>query len=133
MPLDYINTVKLLGNDIDTKGQNKELLGGVLPPALCIVVSVTASTSQGKPLEPNELQVIFEAISMAEELHQQRMNMHQFVELRMGLIAPNLCKILGAGTAAMIVSQAGGLGPLSKQPACNLLVLGKFLNYYQKV
>ncbi|KAI6233078.1 Pre-mRNA-processing factor 31 [Aphelenchoides fujianensis] len=25
----------------------------------------------------------------------------------------------------MIVSQAGGLGPLSKQPACNVLVLGK--------
>jgi U4/U6 small nuclear ribonucleoprotein PRP31 len=25
----------------------------------------------------------------------------------------------------MLVSQAGGLGPLSKQPACNVLVLGK--------
>lgn len=57
MPLDYVNTVKLLGNDIDTKGQNKDLLSAVLPPATCIVVSVTASTSQGKPLEPEELQV----------------------------------------------------------------------------
>ncbi|KAI1728894.1 snoRNA binding domain, fibrillarin domain-containing protein [Ditylenchus destructor] len=125
MPLDYVNTVKLLGNDIDTKGQNKELLAGVLPPATCIVVSVTASTSQGKPLEPNELQVILEACAMVDELHAKRLLMHQFVELRMALIAPNLCRILGAGTAAMLVSQAGGLGPLSKQPACNLLVLGK--------
>jgi len=43
----------------------------------------------------------------------------------MTLIAPNICRILGSATAAMIVSQAGGLGPLSKQPACNVLVLGK--------
>lgn len=57
MALEYINTVKLLGNDIDTRGQNKELLGGVLPPATCIVVSVTASTSQGTPLDADQLKV----------------------------------------------------------------------------
>lgn len=28
----------------------------------------------------------------------------------------------------MIVSQAGGLGPLSKMPSCNVLVLGKHLS-----
>lgn len=61
---------------------------------------------------------------MIDELHQQRINMHLFVELRMALIAPNLCRIVNAGTAAMLVSQAGGLGPLAKQPACNVLVLG---------
>jgi len=125
MPLDYINTVRLLGNDIDTKGLNKELLGGILPPATCIVVSVTASTSQGRPLEPDELQVIVEACTMAEELHMQRLKMHQFVELRMALIAPNLCRIVGAGTAAMLISQSGGLAPLAKQPASNVLILGK--------
>lgn len=59
MPIEYINTVKLLGNDINTKGQNKELLGGVLPPATCIVVSVTASTSQGHPLDADQLNVFF--------------------------------------------------------------------------
>jgi len=62
---------------------------------------------------------------MAEGLGAHRMKMHQFVELRMALIAPNLCRIVGAGTAAMLVSQAGGIGPLSKQPACNVLILGK--------
>uniref|UniRef100_A0A915DDH8 U4/U6 small nuclear ribonucleoprotein Prp31 n=1 Tax=Ditylenchus dipsaci TaxID=166011 RepID=A0A915DDH8_9BILA len=111
MPFDYIKTVRMLGNDIDTKGQNKEMLSDILPPATCIV--------------PDELQVILEACDMVNELHQRKMTMHQFVEMRMALIAPNLCRILGAGTAAMLVSQAGGLGPLSKQPACNLLVLGK--------
>lgn len=72
---------------------------------------------------------------MAEELHLQRLKMHQFVESRMALIAPNLCRIVGAGTAAMLVSQAGGLGPLSKQPASNMLILGdkKFYMHYRPV
>lgn len=118
---------RLLGNDIETKGQNKELLGAVLQPATCIVVSVTASTTQGKPLEPAELEKIIEACNMAEEVHQERHRMHQFVEMRMTLIAPNLCRIVGAGSAALLVSQAGGLAPLSQLPSCNVLVLGKSL------
>lgn len=125
MALDYINTVKLLGNDIQTKGQNKELLSAILPPATCIVVSVTASTSQGKPLEPDELEKIIAACTMAQGLHDERMKMHQFVEQRMSLIAPNLCTIVGAATAAMLVSQAGGLSPLARMPSSNVLVLGK--------
>jgi U4/U6 small nuclear ribonucleoprotein PRP31 len=125
MPLDYIRTVKILGNDIQSKSQNKELLGEILAPATVMVVSVTASTSQGKPLEPEELDIVMEACDMTEALQDERIRMHQYVEQRMALIAPNLCAIVGAGTAAMLVSQAGGLGPLSKQPSCNLQILGK--------
>jgi U4/U6 small nuclear ribonucleoprotein PRP31 len=125
MPFDYIRTVKILGNDIQSRSQNKELLGEVLAPATVMVVSVTASTSQGKPLESEELEIVMEACDMAEALQEERVRMHQYVEQRMALIAPNLCAIVGAGTAAMLVSQAGGLGPLAKQPACNLQILGK--------
>lgn len=80
----------------------------ILAPATCIVVSVTASTTQGKALEPDELLAVQEACDMAEQLHTDRLNMYQLVESRMALIAPNLCEILGAGTAAMIVAKAGG-------------------------
>ena len=71
-----------------------------------------------------KLDIIFDACVMAEELYNIRGKMHLFVELRMALIAPNLCRIVGAGTAAMLISQAGGLSPLAKMPACNLLILG---------
>uniref|UniRef100_A0A8U8C5J3 U4/U6 small nuclear ribonucleoprotein Prp31 n=1 Tax=Geospiza parvula TaxID=87175 RepID=A0A8U8C5J3_GEOPR len=37
-------------------------------------------------------------------------------------IAPNLSLILGASTAAKIMGVAGGLTPLSKLPACNILL-----------
>lgn len=69
---------------------------------------MTASTTQGKALEPDELVAVQEACDMAEQLHTDRLNMYQLVESRMALIAPNLCEILGAGTAAMIVAKAGG-------------------------
>ncbi|KAI6233079.1 Pre-mRNA-processing factor 31 [Aphelenchoides fujianensis] len=85
MPMDFVRTVKLLGNDIDTKGQNKELLGMVLPPAACIVVSVTASTTQGKALDEGELQIVMEACELAEELDRERFAIHKFVEQRMTL------------------------------------------------
>lgn len=62
---------------------------------------------------------------MGQDLHEERMKMHQFVEQRMSLIAPNVCTIVGAATAAMLVSQAGGLGPLARMPSANVLILGK--------
>uniref|UniRef100_A0A1I7YNS0 U4/U6 small nuclear ribonucleoprotein Prp31 n=1 Tax=Steinernema glaseri TaxID=37863 RepID=A0A1I7YNS0_9BILA len=124
VPQQYINAVRLLGNDINTKGQNKELLSQVIPPATCIVVSVTASTTQGTKLEEEELEAVMEACQMASDLQMERANMNTLVERRMELIAPNLCAILGAQVAATLVSKAGGLAPLSRLPACNVLVLG---------
>ncbi|KJH53359.1 snoRNA binding domain protein [Dictyocaulus viviparus] len=124
-PLEYLAAVKLLGNEINTKGQNKELLGQILAPATCIVVSVTASTTQGKSLEPEELNAVREACDLAEKLHSDRISMYRLIELRMALIAPNLVHLLGAATTALLVSQAGGLAPLSRMPACNIQVLGR--------
>jgi len=125
MPMDFLRTVRALGNNIDMTTHSNKTLDSVLPPASRVILSVTASTTQGKPLEESDLEIVLEGCDMAESLHDERMHIHQFVEQRMTLIAPNLCRILGSGTAAMIVSQAGGLGPLSKQPSCNVLVLGK--------
>ncbi|GMT28696.1 hypothetical protein PFISCL1PPCAC_19993 [Pristionchus fissidentatus] len=122
--LEYMAAVSLLGNDINTKGQNKELLSQILAPATCIVVSVTASTTQGKALEAEELGSVQEACSLADRLKQDRLAMFQLVQLRMSLIAPNLVALLGADSAAALVAQAGGLAPLARMPACNIQVLG---------
>ncbi|CAI5440156.1 unnamed protein product [Caenorhabditis angaria] len=72
-----------------------------------------------------ELETVMEACNLAEKLHMDRLCMHRLVEIRMSLIAPNLVNLLGASTTALLVSQAGGLAPLSRMPACNVQVLGK--------
>ena len=45
-PLEYVRTVKELGNDLD-QAKNNEILQQFLTQATIMVVSVTASTTQG--------------------------------------------------------------------------------------
>ncbi|GFG30818.1 hypothetical protein Cfor_10880 [Coptotermes formosanus] len=122
-PLEYVMTVKELGNDLD-KAKNNEALQQILTQATIMVVSVTASTTQGQLLTDQEKEDIYEACDMAIELNNFKQKIYDYVESRMAFIAPNLSIIVGASTAAKIMGVAGGLTKLSKIPACNVLVLG---------
>uniref|UniRef100_A0A8B9RCS2 U4/U6 small nuclear ribonucleoprotein Prp31 n=1 Tax=Astyanax mexicanus TaxID=7994 RepID=A0A8B9RCS2_ASTMX len=121
--LDYIRTVKELGNNLE-KCKNNETLQQILTNATIMVVSVTASTTQGTLLGEEELQRLEEACDMALELNQSKHRIYEYVESRMSFIAPNLSIIVGASTAAKLMGIAGGLTNLSKMPACNLMLLG---------
>ncbi|XP_072423875.1 U4/U6 small nuclear ribonucleoprotein Prp31 [Chiloscyllium punctatum] len=121
--LDYIRTVKELGNSLD-RCKNNENLQQILTNATIMVVSVTASTTQGQTLTEEELGVIVEACDMALELNQSKHQIYDYVESRMSFTAPNLSIIVGASTAAKIMGIAGGLTNLSKMPACNIMLLG---------
>uniref|UniRef100_A0A915JPX6 U4/U6 small nuclear ribonucleoprotein Prp31 n=1 Tax=Romanomermis culicivorax TaxID=13658 RepID=A0A915JPX6_ROMCU len=124
MPLEYIACVKELGNEILDKAKNSEQLQKILLPATVIVVSVTASTTQGQILTPEELEIVEEACDVAEEINDAKIRIYHFVESRMTKVAPNLCRLVGAATAAKLMGVAGGLRQLSKMPSCNILVLG---------
>ncbi|KAJ3314623.1 AP-1 complex subunit mu-1 [Blyttiomyces sp. JEL0837] len=121
-PLDYARAVKAIGNEMDLM---KVDLKAILPPATVMIVTVTATTTNGKPLELKVLNAIFEACDVMLTLESTRRIMLEYVESRMNLLAPNLTAILGSTTAAKILAVAGGLTALSKIPACNLQVLGK--------
>ena len=90
-----------------------------------MVVSVTAATTQGKPLEEDKLKLLIEACAAAFELDEVRQNILLYVESRMAMIAPNLSRIIGTTVATKLMGQAGGLTALSKMPSCNVLVLGQ--------
>ncbi|KOX71440.1 U4/U6 small nuclear ribonucleoprotein Prp31 [Melipona quadrifasciata] len=122
-PLEYVMTVRELGNDLD-RAKNNETLQQFLTQATIMVVSVTASTTQGQLLTEEEKEAICEACDMAVELNNCKLKIFEYVESRMAFIAPNLSIIVGASTAAKIMGVAGGLTKLSKMPACNVLVLG---------
>ncbi|CAG5090934.1 Similar to prpf31: U4/U6 small nuclear ribonucleoprotein Prp31 (Xenopus tropicalis) [Cotesia congregata] len=122
-PLEYVKTVRELGNDLD-RTKNNENLQQFLTQATIMVVSVTASTTQGQLLTEEEKDAICEACDMALALNNCKLKIYEYVESRMAFIAPNLSVIVGASTAAKIMGVAGGLTKLSKMPSCNLLVLG---------
>ncbi|KAG7307120.1 U4/U6 small nuclear ribonucleoprotein Prp31 [Plutella xylostella] len=123
-PLEYIRSVRELGNDLD-QAKNNETLQSFITQATIMIVSVTASTTQGKLLTEDELNEIYEACDMASELNNFKSKIYEYVESRMTFIAPNITAIVGASTAAKILGVAGGLSKLSKMPSCNVLPLGQ--------
>lgn len=120
-PLDYIKTVQLLGNELEV---TKVDLTDILAPATKMVVSVTASTTQGERLEQQDIDHVMEACQMALNLIQAKFKIFEYVESQMTFIAPNMSLIVGASTAAKVMGVAGGLTSLSKMPACNVMLLG---------
>ncbi|KAI0207653.1 U4/U6 small nuclear ribonucleoprotein Prp31 [Lamellibrachia satsuma] len=89
-----------------------------------MVVSVTASTTQGQGLTKEDLSLVTDGCNMAIDLTHYKEKIRKYVESRMTFIAPNLSIIVGASTAAKLMGVAGGLTNLSKMPACNILLLG---------
>lgn len=63
--MDYARTVKAIGNEKDL---TKVDLRSILPSATVMVVTVTATTSNGKELSPEEWKVTEEACDVAFEL-----------------------------------------------------------------
>lgn len=122
-PLEYLRTVKEIGNDL-AQAKTSEVLHQFLTQATIMVVTVTASTTQGELLTDKELQEIQEACTLGIDLNTTKLRIYEYVESRMSFIAPNLSAIIGASTAAKIMGVAGGLTNLSKMPACNVQLLG---------
>ncbi|CAH9087817.1 unnamed protein product [Cuscuta epithymum] len=120
-PIDYARVVKKIGNEMDLTLVDLE---GLLPSAIIMVVSVTASTTNGKPLPEDVLQKTLEACDRAFTLDLSKKKVLDFVESRMGYIAPNLSAIVGSAVAAKLMGIAGGLSSLAKMPACNVQLLG---------
>ncbi|KAG1667248.1 U4/U6 small nuclear ribonucleoprotein Prp31 [Nymphon striatum] len=121
--LNYVMTVKHLGNELNI-ANSTEALQSILTQATIMVVSVTASTTQGQVLTPKELHCVMEACDMALQLNNFKLDIYKFVESRMSFISPNLSVIVGPSVAAKMMGVAGGITNLSKMPSCNVLVLG---------
>lgn len=120
-PIDYARVVRQIANETDLTLVDLE---GLLPSATIMVVSVTASTTNGKALPADTLQKTMEACDRALDLDESKKQVLAFVESRMGFVAPNLSAIVGSAIAAQLMGVAGGLPNLAGMPAANVLLLG---------
>ena len=76
-PLDYVRTVRRIGNEMDI---TQVELGGVLPSATIMVVSVTATTTTGGLLPVDTLNKVMAACDQALELDDTRQQILHFIE-----------------------------------------------------
>ncbi|KAJ8436938.1 hypothetical protein Cgig2_017363 [Carnegiea gigantea] len=112
-PIDYAHMVRKIGGNIELTLDGLE---GLLPSALIMVASITASTSPDKPLAENVLQQVFKACARALDLDLSRMKLFDFTESRMGCVAPNLSAVVGISVAAKLVGTAGDLLAIASFP-----------------
>jgi len=124
-PLNYLMTARELGNTGLVNVQANKNLEPFLNQATIMVVSVTASTTQGTEISQDDLAVVSEACDIALKLNDYKKRIFDYVESRMAFIAPNLSTIIGASTAAKLMGAAGGLTALSKMPANHVALLGQ--------
>mmetsp|Transcript_17730 Transcript_17730/g.21518 ORF Transcript_17730/g.21518 Transcript_17730/m.21518 type:complete len:491 (+) Transcript_17730:128-1600(+) len=123
---DYVRTVKLIGNKMDMTSVD---LQSILPSALVMSVSVTGSTTEGKPLNDSDLNLAMIACDEILELNRIKKEvLLPYISSQIAFIAPNTTALVGSSTAALILGIAGGLAKLSKIPAGNILLLGKSEN-----
>jgi U4/U6 small nuclear ribonucleoprotein PRP31 len=120
----YKNAVRCIGNEMDMTKVNDEL-NEILTSNQIITISVSGSTTSGRPLTEEDLQRVDDAANYMEELLQVQQELIDFVEQSMEALAPSICALIGPSTAAKLLGMAGGLAELTKIPACNLQVLGQ--------
>eukprot|EP01118_Nematostelium_gracile_P009385 TRINITY_DN3156_c0_g1_i1.p1 TRINITY_DN3156_c0_g1~~TRINITY_DN3156_c0_g1_i1.p1 ORF type:complete len:471 (-),score=148.73 TRINITY_DN3156_c0_g1_i1:132-1544(-) len=120
-PIDYARVVQKIGNQMDISDLD---LTDVLPAATVMVVTVTATTSAGEPLDASELETINKACGLTMTLEEARKRILEYVESRMTVIAPNLSILVGSSVAAKLLGAVGGLINLSKLPSSSVQSLG---------
>lgn len=120
-PWDFVRVVQALGNDTDL---TKASLDGIIPHGTVVVISMTASTTTGRPLSQAEWDRVQDACNMTHELDGVRRAALEYVESRMSMLAPNMSALVGTRVATKLLGAAGGLSALAKIPSCNLHLLG---------
>ncbi len=120
-PWEFMQAAQALGNEADMR---KASLEGILPHSLIVVISMSASTTNGRPLDKETWDRVVEACQVAFDLEAARRKILAYVESRMTLIAPNLSALLGTRVATKLLGVSGGLNALGKIASCNLGLLG---------
>jgi len=122
-PLDYARCVRMIGNKSPEEMADIPLKT-VLSGEVAMIVTVSASTSTGKPLSEVQLDAVMDSVDVMLELEEKRQEVIDFVASRMLFIAPNTSALIGTDVASLLIGIAGGIRQLSEIPACNIQVLG---------
>ena len=120
-PWTYIAAVQGIANCDDL---TKAPLPSVLPSATVLSITLTATSSKGRKLSPQEWKTVETAVEVATKLRDAREKIFAYVESRITAVAPNISAIVGTAIAAKLLGLAGGLQAVSRTPACNIMLFG---------
>jgi U4/U6 small nuclear ribonucleoprotein PRP31 len=122
----YVKSVGIIGNATDLTSKTiHDGLSKILTNHQIITLTVSESTSDGRPLTDDEFQHVQEITTYMEEIIRVQSLLMDYIEKHMEGLAPSVCALIGPRVAAKLLAITGDLAALSKIPSCNLQVLGQ--------
>ena len=119
--LTYAKVVAEIGMKHLAKGKN---LSELVPEDLEQQIKEAAEISMGSEIsEEDELNII-ELCCQVIQLSEYRASLVEYLRNRMKVVAPNLTELIGEIVAARLISHAGSLMNLAKQPASTIQIFG---------
>ncbi|XP_014246606.1 nucleolar protein 58 [Cimex lectularius] len=117
----FVRVVKLIGTRDNTANTD---LSDVLPEDVEEKVKEAAEISMGTEISQDDIMNIQDLCDQVIEISAYRSQLYDYLKARMMAIAPNLTILLGELIGARLISQAGSLINLAKQPASTVQIYG---------
>ena len=95
-----------------------------LPDEDAARIADAAGSSLGAPFDELDVKVLQDCAREVFTLYELRERVAGHIDELMAQVAPNLRAVVGGAIGARLISLAGGLGELARQPASTLQVLG---------
>ncbi|GAN04212.1 nop-domain-containing protein [Mucor ambiguus] len=119
--LAYAKVVKAMGFRTNAHATD---MADILPEELETEVKEAAEISMGTEISDEDIDNIFALCDQVINITEYRTQLYEYLKNRMNAIAPNLTSLVGELVGARLISHAGSLMNLSKQPASTIQILG---------
>lgn len=119
--LTYAKIVKTIGMRINTANT---VLNEIVDEDLEKQIKEAAEISMGSEISDEDEFSIKELCDQIISLSEYRQSLTEYLRVRMMAIAPNLTTMVGELVAARLISHAGSLISLAKQPASTIQIFG---------
>jgi nucleolar protein 58 len=117
----FAKVVKFIGMRTNTKDLD---LSELVPEDIEKMVKEAAEISMGSEISDDDEFNIKELCDQIISLSEYRQSLTEYLKARMMAIAPNLTVMVGELVAARLISHAGSLINLAKQPASTIQIFG---------
>eukprot|EP00879_Flechtneria_rotunda_P022149 GHRR01023372.1.p1 GENE.GHRR01023372.1~~GHRR01023372.1.p1 ORF type:complete len:261 (+),score=75.15 GHRR01023372.1:154-936(+) len=119
--IQYAKTIKVVGTRDKAAGVD---FSGVLEQEVEDALKTAAQVSMGTEISQEDLENILALCDQVIELSEYRGQLFDYLKSRMAAVAPNLTVLVGELVGARLISHAGSLINLAKQPASTVQILG---------
>lgn len=119
--LAYAKVVRAVGFRTNASSTD---LSDILPEEIEATLKAAAEISMGTEISETDIDQIFSLCDQVISITAYRAQLFSYLQNRMAAIAPNLTALVGELVGARLISHAGSLMSLAKQPASTVQILG---------